>query len=165
LDLPVAVISHRLPTRLRFKLASRKGDGDFFTAVVKKLAGLENIERLEANPGTGSVLMVGKDLDPSDIAGFAEQNGLFTLNVLPAEAVPLSRRITEPIGRVSGSLNRLTGGEIDLAGLAFLALLGTGVYQIARGNLRAPPWYTAFWYALGVFTKSLADRKGDDSKA
>jgi len=44
--------------------------------------------------------------------------------------------------------------------MAILSLLGLGLYQILRGNFRAPPWYTAFWYALGIFTKSLSD-KGD----
>ena len=48
----------------------------------------------------------------------------------------------------------LTGSGFDLSGLAFLALMGAGIYQIARGNFGAIPWYGAFWYALGIFSKS-----------
>jgi hypothetical protein len=32
------------------------------------------------------------------------------------------------------------------------------VVEIMRGNFRMPPWYTAFWYAFGLFTKSMLDR-------
>jgi hypothetical protein len=46
-----------------------------------------------------------------------------------------------------------------------MGLLGTGIYQIVRGNFGAPPWYTAFWYAFGVFTKSLIDKGGRGNDA
>jgi hypothetical protein len=39
--------------------------------------------------------------------------------------------------------------------------MGAGIYQIARGNFAAPAWYTAFWYALGLFgNKGGKDAKG-----
>ena len=47
-----------------------------------------------------------------------------------------------------------TGDEIDIEGLAFLLLLGAGIYQISVGNLTALPWYAAFWYAFNIFLKS-----------
>lgn len=47
----------------------------------------------------------------------------------------------------------------DLPGMAFLTLLGVGIYQLVRGNFAAPPWYTAFWYAMGIFTKSIMEKK------
>ena len=40
----------------------------------------------------------------------------------------------------------------------FGVLLALGIYQISRGNFMAPAWYTAFWYAFGVLTKTLIDR-------
>ena len=53
-------------------------------------------------------------------------------------------------------VREVTGEGFDLPGLALLALVVSGVYQIARGNFTAPAWYTAFWYALGLFGKSSA---------
>jgi hypothetical protein len=26
-----------------------------------------------------------------------------------------------------------------------------------RGNIKAPAWYTAFWYALGIFSRGSLD--------
>ena len=65
---------------------------------------------------------------------------------------------------MSQSLRRFSSGELDLAVMVFIALLGVGVYQIARGNFGAPPWYTAFWYALGVLTKTSSNTDSDDSE-
>jgi hypothetical protein len=114
------------------------------------------------NAITGSVLFLGKDVDPNAIAKFGEANELFALDAECRYPVPVSRRVVSPVGKLSNYLHTLTGGELDLQGMAILMLLGLGLYQIFRGNLRAPPWYTAFWYALGIFTKSFSD-KGDKS--
>jgi hypothetical protein len=62
-----------------------------------------------------------------------------------------------PIGRVHDGLHRFTGGELDLISVAFLGLLVLGIYQLSKDDIPAPPWYTAFWYAFGVFSKCLAD--------
>jgi hypothetical protein len=55
------------------------------------------------------------------------------------------------------NLKKLTGGEIDIPSLVFVSLLISGIWQIARGNLAMPAWYTAFYYALGVFTSAKVD--------
>jgi hypothetical protein len=52
------------------------------------------------------------------------------------------------------------GGWVNLGAMAFLILLGAAIYQIARGNLTAIPWYTAFWYALNIFLKSKPSETG-----
>ena len=65
-----------------------------------------------------------------------------------------------PFGSVSRRIRAFTGNAADLSGLAVLALLTVGVYQIARGNFGAPAWYTAFWYALGIFNKSDGGKEG-----
>jgi hypothetical protein len=72
--------------------------------------------------------------------------------------VLVSNSVANPIGKLSNGLRKFTGGELDLKGMVILGLIGVGLYQIIKGNLRAPPWYTAFWYALGVFTKSFSDK-------
>jgi len=58
----------------------------------------------------------------------------------------------------------MTGGEVDIPSLVFVSLLFSGIWQIARGNLAMPAWYTAFYYALGVFTRAQVDEwdEGED---
>ncbi|MBI2875417.1 MAG: hypothetical protein HYY20_00890 [Candidatus Tectomicrobia bacterium] len=52
----------------------------------------------------------------------------------------------------------LTGGELDIPILAFLGLSGLGLFQILRGDLAAPAWHVAFWYALGIWVMAQPKR-------
>jgi hypothetical protein len=54
---------------------------------------------------------------------------------------------------------------VDLPGMVFLSALLIGLYELARGNFRPPPWYTAFWYAFGVYSKSLMDRRAETERS
>jgi hypothetical protein len=155
--LPAAKVSHQSSKRLRIKIPSQKGDWDYFHSLGKKLVKYQDFDVLQLNPVTGSVLFLDERLDVAGIEAYARENGLFDLRRTAERAVPLSRRIAEPLIGTSSFLSRTTGGVVDLPGAAFLLLLGIGLYEIVRGNFRTPPWYTAFWYAFGVFTKSLAD--------
>jgi hypothetical protein len=152
--LPEAYVSHRTPKRLRIRIPSRRGKRDYFSLLEEKLSRDRSFEGFEISPLTGSVLFTG-EIDEASIAEYAEKNDLFSLQPYPMN---LPRRMATPVGKVNNFLHRLTGGELNLAGIAFLALLGTGLVQIFRGELGAPPWYTAFWYALGLFTESLSNR-------
>ncbi|MFP3913188.1 MAG: HMA2 domain-containing protein [Desulfobacteraceae bacterium] len=157
--LPEAHICHQLSTRVRIRVPSKRGDTDFFDAAAQRLVRIKGSERVQANPATGSILITGKAIDAEKITGVAHEEGLFDMVSAQAETVPLAQRLVEPFRDTSAALSRFTKGELDLPGLVFLVLLGTGLYQLARGNFRTPPWYTAFWYALGVLTKSLTDKK------
>jgi hypothetical protein len=159
--IPEARITHRAGSRLRFRIPARRGDAEYFSKLEEYLLGYKPFRTLETNPLTGSVLLVYDKLDLGDLAEKAEANGLFAMRRLKPNSTPLSGRMVEPLANLSESVRRMSGGELDLPGLIFMGLLGTGIYQIFRGNFGAPPWYTAFWYAFGVFTKSLID-KGND---
>ncbi len=58
-------------------------------------------------------------------------------------------------------LKKISGGELDIPSLVFLSLLISGIWQIARGNLGMPAWYTAFLlcarriYALSRWTSRM----------
>ncbi|MFO7986483.1 MAG: hypothetical protein R6U38_11505 [Desulfatiglandaceae bacterium] len=157
--LPKAHICHQVSTRARIRVPSKRGERDFFDAAAKHLVQIKGGERVQANPVTGSILITGKVIDAEKIAEVAHEEGLFDMASVREETIPLAQRFVEPFRDTSAALSRFTKGELDLPGLVFLTLLGTGFYQLARGNFRAPPWYTAFWYALGVLTKSLMDKK------
>ncbi|CAN2042130.1 conserved hypothetical protein [Candidatus Magnetomoraceae bacterium gMMP-15] len=158
--LPEAHISHFTPNRIRIKVPSQRGNSDYFSRLKDNFLP-QNFEKLEVNHVTGSILLTGQKVNIDSISEFAEANNLFKLVKLKAAQnmpIPLSYRVVEPIKNFDKNLLKFTGGEVDFAGIIFLSLLGVGVYQLAAGNFRFPPWYTAFWYALGVFTKLLVDK-------
>lgn len=150
-----------IPGRTRIRISGRKGDGDYFAAVREKLLKCGGVRDVTVNPAIGSVLILHEG-EFAAIARYGQEAGLFSVTGEDAgrKAAPLYVQATLGAYRaVDERLKRLTGGEIGLAGASFLALAGTGIYQIARGKLGAPAWYTAFWYALNIFlkTRSRAD--------
>jgi hypothetical protein len=150
--LPSARICHSTARRLRVKIRSKKGDRAYFSRIREQLSGKPGVERLEANPVTGSVLLV-HGLDQREIAQYAEGSGLFRIEGGP-RTKPLSRQVMKSFGDMDGKVKAFTGGEMDLSEVTFLTLLGMGLYEIGRGNMMAPAWYTAFWYAFNIFLKA-----------
>ncbi len=118
------------------------------------------MDSVEVNPATGSVLLKGAQVDVDAVVRSGEENALFSLKAESHKEGPLSKRIVAPLHHVDRSLSRFSGGELDLPGIVFLTLLSVGIYQLARGKFIAPPWYTALWYAMGIFTKAIVDDKG-----
>jgi hypothetical protein len=158
MTLPAALVGHRTAERIRLRIPSRKGEPEYFSAVREALVkSLPSVD-LDVNPATGSVLMKGAGMDEAAIASIGEKHALFSLEARPSGNDSLSKRIAAPFRDLSRSVDQFSGGQLDLPGMAFLALIGVGVYQIARGNITAPPWYSAFWYALGLFTKHIVDK-------
>ncbi|WP_153306010.1 HMA2 domain-containing protein [Desulfatiglans anilini] len=160
--IPEACLTHKTPGRMRIKVSSRTGDHSYFARVKEVFAAKTEDLTLEVNPLTGSLLFKGETVEADRIGGIASEAGLFQLLSTTEWRVPISRRLVEPVGDLSRSVRRFTRGEVDLPGLAFMALLVVGIVQILRGNLRAPPWYTAFWYAMGIFSKSIVDKMHGD---
>jgi Heavy metal associated domain 2 len=156
-DIPHAYISHRGPGRLRVKIPSRKGDTAYFSELKKLLADCKGTKEYEINPVTGSVLFV-REVDIKAVMEFAEGNHLFKFG--GRDSPSFSSEITENFKNLNKQLKGITGGGMDIPGLAFLTLLGFGIYQISKGNFTAIPWYAAFWYALNIFLKSQTSKSG-----
>jgi hypothetical protein len=135
-----------------------KGDERYFAALREVFAQDSRFAEVRCNPATASLLLTGEGASSEAAVALGESKELFRLERSVTQPVPLSRKIIKPIGDLSAFIQRASGGEVDLAGMTFVALLVTGAYQIARGRFAAPPWYTAFWYALGVFTKTIVDK-------
>jgi hypothetical protein len=149
---------HQSADRLRIKVASRKGDAGYFAIVVKRLAGLRKFKHLAATPLTGSVLFIGENLDAGAIAAYAHEHQLFHLITVEPSNRPVMHSIVQPVASIDRSLRTITGGKIDLPSGIFFALLGTGIYQLARGRFILPPWYTAFWYAFGLVSMYVIEK-------
>ncbi|MFH1020774.1 MAG: hypothetical protein V1782_09250 [Pseudomonadota bacterium] len=151
-----ARIVAKIPGRTRLRISARKGDGRYFTAVREGLLTCGSVREVTVNSATGSVLILHEG-EFAVVARHGHETALFSTsaekeaNISPPSYIPA---VIGTYRAVDDRVRRLTGGEIDLAGASFLALAGTGVYQIMRGRFGAPAWYTAFWYALNIFLKS-----------
>ncbi len=156
--LPEARAVHRTSDRLRLRIPDKKGDYAYFESLRETLKTMKSFDLVTVNASTGSALIIDKDLEIEPLAEFARQKELFALETKHYAPAPMARRIAAPIETVSSRVRNFTGGDLDLAGIAFVTLLGVGVYQLARGRFSFPPFYTAFWYAFGIFTKSLLDK-------
>ena len=156
--LPKAHVVHRTSKRVRFRIPARKGVRPYFDTLRKKLSRHRKFELLQVNASTGGVLAVAADINLDALADYGREHNLFDLQPSGYTPRTLAQKVAAPLDGASGFIRRLTGGDLDLAGATFLSLLGVGVYQAVRGRFQFPPWYTAFWYAFGLFTKSLIDR-------
>jgi hypothetical protein len=161
--LPEAHIQHHTDRRVRLRIPSKRGNAAFFSDAKTKLAQLQPFDTIEVNPLTGSILLCHEAIDIDRLMDFAEEKEVFSINQVSRTAAPLAEKIAEPIADINRFIDRLSGGELDLPGVIFLSLLGFGLYEILRGNFKAPPWYTAFWYAFGVFSKSILDHSKRDA--
>lgn len=152
-DIPLAIVTHMVRGRLRVKIPSRRRDNAFFDHVAKVFSQYHPTIKVETNPSTASTLFTGQ-LSPSELFKFFTEHQLFRIEKMVQRHKTLISTVKESFRDMDRKLRRSTGGELDIASLIFVALVGHGIYQIARGNFTAPAWYTAFWYALGVFSKS-----------
>lgn len=158
LSIPEAFISHQTPGRVRIKIPSKKENESYFSSLRKAFSQLEDLESVKLNPLTSSALFVGSNIDAECVAEHGEKTRIFRLVEKTPQGAVLPRQVIEPLRSLNRSFGQLTGGEIDFAGILFLTLLVVGALQILRGNFRSMPWYTAYWYAFGIF-RSLIDNK------
>ncbi len=164
--LPEAFITHFISGRVRIKIPSKKGDETFFLSMKERFSNFPGVQKIETNPLTGSLLILHSFdpelLDFKQIKAYTELNSLFRLEgAAPGEkgaSLNIRKQFEETCQGFNEKMKGLTSGEIDLPTLAFLLLLGVGVYQIGVGNFTAPAWYVAFWYAMNIFMQGEAKK-------
>jgi hypothetical protein len=158
---PDAEIVHSSRTRLRIRILSRRGDSAYFLAMAERFAACEGIENIEVNPRTASLLFFHES-DAARITEYAASQGIFHVAAasLPREHPSLYEGVTASFNTVDDKIKEFTKNELDLSSMTFLALVGAGIYKIAKGDFSAPAWYTAFWYGLNLFLKSKPDGNG-----
>lgn len=147
-------VSHQSHGRLRIKIFQAKGDAEYFQGLKKALAVNSQISAVEVNPVTASVLILHNTTN-EEIINYADEQGLIKLASLDKKADNVSTKVAELFKAANAEASAATGGGLDLPRITFLSLIGFGLYQLSRGNFVVPPWYTAFWYAHGMFTKYL----------
>jgi hypothetical protein len=164
--LPDAYITHATQGRVRIKIPDRKGDSTYFASLKEKLAGLSElpgIQRVEANPMTGSILVLHTlDLQATDlemVAQYSEFNNLFRLREsLPVQR-PASGRREQSLRENNGQAGSRTGSEIDPKVLAILGFVGVAIIQLKRGHIMMPA-ITALWYAYSLMKERQGEAAG-----
>ena len=153
-----ATICHFTNGRLRLKIVGRREDHRYFQSVQEKLHKAGYV-KTGVNSLTGSIVLESENISVEEVFEFGKKTKLFALKKEPEVRKPLFRKITMPFSEINADLKKVSGGDIDLPIAIFILLLSFGVIEILRGNFKMPPWYTALWYAFGVFSKSIFDSR------
>jgi len=151
--IPEALVCHKTLNRLRVRIPAKRRNTEYFTALEKDLITFEGVEAVVTNPVTAGLLLV-HNVSLERLSEYAAEKGLFSLIDTPPGQMTLHDSLTDNFNSLDKKVRDYTQGAADIGGLAFLGLIGAGIYQISKGNLTAPAWYTAFWYALNIFLKT-----------
>jgi Heavy metal associated domain 2 len=153
--IPSAVIAHASTGRLRIKITSQRGNLAVLKSHGDHLAACPGVLSIEVNAGMGSLLLLHQTT-VHEIAEYARSRGLFSLEELKTR-VP-SANLRRDLGGTFKSFDRqlrtITDGDLDLSGFAIAALVVAGSAQILTGNAGGIPWYSAYWYAFNLFSKT-----------
>jgi hypothetical protein len=158
-------VVHALPGRVRLKVAKVKGDPEFARKAQEKFAAVPGIQKVEANPITGSLLILydlaaplaAETIEPlgaifgeffPEIEALSLVSGLAALAGNPESGSNPGGGFTGAITAINTGIGKATGG-LDLKLLVPLTLLFFGV----RGLLAAekttfPAWHDYFWFAF-----------------
>jgi hypothetical protein len=157
-------IAHALPGRVRLKVAKVKGNPGLARKAQEKLAAVPGIQQVEANPLTGSVLVLfdlatlaAESLEPlaevlaefsPEITALSLMSWLTSMAADPDSGANPGGSLIAGVQALNAEVGRITGG-LDLKLLLPLALLFFGV----RGLLAAekttfPAWHDYFWFGF-----------------
>lgn len=148
-----ARVSHCSERRLRIKIPSKRKDETFFGFLQSQLASINGVESVEVNPSTASILVI-HSTSRDTILNFAREHNLFSLENVRGNSPHFHRGVEQAYGALDRQVKGFLGGGLNLGALVSVVLAGMGIYQISRGNFGAIPWYSAFWYSLGIFLRS-----------
>lgn len=167
-------VVHAIPGRLRLKVDKVKDDPAFAQKAEDTLGQVSGIERVEAKPLTGSVLLyydLAKLLAAGAFTaltdGFAALFPEIDKEAFELEAESLMQHLAtgavpqampqptispvESLTALNAKVSELTGG-LDLKLLAPLALLFLGVRSLWTSKQRTfPAWYDYFWFGFSTF--------------
>jgi hypothetical protein len=155
----VAHLAHATRGRARLRLPASKGDARAFRRIEDELRKCPSVIDVATNAATASVLVRYRG-DFDAVSRHAEAQALFEIQASdPARADeggsfagPSSRTLDElrrALGTADERLRQRTSGRVDLGTVAFGALLGGSIYQLARGEF-LPVGGTMLMQAIGV---------------
>jgi len=162
-------VVHAIPGRIRLKVAQVRANPVLAGEIQTRLSSVHGITAVEANPVTGSVLLLYEArglASPGALHGLVEHltplfpdvdvNNLESWLTQPANGTTSDSSLTGGVSAFFGALNTrvnsLTSGGADLRILLPLTLFLLGVRGIvASERLVFPTWYDLLWFSLGTF--------------
>ena len=118
------------------------------------------MDQVKVNPVTGSMLLLHR-IDAATLMQLATRFGLVQPQSPTHRKATLHQRVIASFRHWDEQVKAATRGQLDIPSLAFLSLIGIGIYQLSIGNFIAPAWYTAFWYASSIML-SVPSTKGSE---
>ena len=144
-------VAHAIPGRVRFVVPSLRGAGPDGLAAVRRLASLDGIDRVDASPISGSLVVHYRPetVDPPLLLGaVARLLGLESaLENTPTAAV--SRELRLLAQSVNRAVFHKTDGLLDLWSVTALVLMAIGGKKVlADGRGALPTGVTLLWWGL-----------------
>ncbi|AKF10223.1 hypothetical protein DB32_007372 [Sandaracinus amylolyticus] len=130
--MPDAFAVHRTRRRARLRVPERRGDAAFFERLADALRAAPGVIEVRADPRTAGVL-VRHDGELDVIAAHATRSGLVTWREQGDRDVLAELR--ERMRATDAELHARTQGRWSLDSIAFFALLGAGLFQVASGSI------------------------------
>lgn len=145
-----AHVAHSVPGRTRLRVHNRHHDRAFFHDLENRLARFPQVQSLETNPQTGSVLVhhTGAAFDLLMVAAEAGLGELIDFE--PPE--PVARQLQSEFKLLDDIVQRATEGRLDLSTLAAFGLFTLAGIQLVRGNQPVIA-ITLVWYAAELLRR------------
>jgi Heavy metal associated domain 2 len=145
---PTGRITHRMNGRVRLRIPEKRRDSEYFSRLQQTLSRCEGVDAVVVNPVTASALITGS-ADADEVVVFGENSELFRLET--GRFIPFSERLNHQLHRVDERVRDRTGGQLDLNSVAFIGLMGAGLWQMSRRRI-LPEALTVLWYAYSLLT-------------
>lgn len=141
--IPRAYFTHEIKGRTRLRIPSRKRDKTYFDQVERELEKIKNVDEVEVQPQTGSVLILHhgqRDELRSSLAVITRENRLFKLRFGRRSKKPWPSHVFGVLDRWDEEVMKATEGVWNLTSLAAVGLSAIGLYQATRKQLFPPAW-------------------------
>ena len=164
-------VVHAIPGRIRLKIKQIRNNHELADEVEDRLSRVAGVRWVEANPVTGSVLVLfdkpsetpddalqyltatwPSELGPLEYAAPHAGNGHGNGSGDASRALAhVDRRVIEFVGSVNAGVGRVTSG-VDLKLIVPFALFFLGARSLLFSEkVAAPAWYDFFWFGLSIF--------------
>jgi hypothetical protein len=168
MDVDSIKLVHAIPGRVRVKIPRVKNDPNLANELREKFSAVRGIRQVEANPLTGSVLVL-YDTSATETFEFLPALSEAFSSVFPdadligldgsenhssngAKAAPLANRVSAFLGALDARVEQAAGGSVDLRFLVPLSLVLLGIARLVMAKrVPFPAWYDFFWFAFGTF--------------
>jgi Heavy metal associated domain 2 len=145
-----AHVAHSVAGRTRLRVHNRHHDRAFFHDLENRLARFPQVQSLETNPRTGSVL-VHHSGSAFDLLMLAAEAGLGEMiDFEPPE--PVASQLQSQFALLDEIVQRATEGRLDLSTLAIFGLFTLAGIQLVRGNQPVIA-VTLIWYAAELLRR------------